>query len=239
MIKTLLILSWKNLKRHTKRTVITSSAISFGIALLIWTDGLLKWADNESKRNLIRYEFGNFIICTKDFKQDKDNFPVNKVLNKRQINKIKSIAEKYNCYIAPRTGSKSFLSFNRNFGIPYIVYAVNPDLDFKVFKIKNSVIKGTYLNNNEDGILISEYCKKNLNVDIGDYITIETKTRYDTYQAVQVKITGIYRTPDPVVDRNQVFITSKFADRNLQTEGTATIIAVKTENNKNEPYLSK
>ena len=61
-MKNIIILAFKNLTRHKKRTILTSAAIAFGIMLLIWMHGLLKWADNESKRNLKGYEFGNFIV---------------------------------------------------------------------------------------------------------------------------------------------------------------------------------
>jgi len=239
MIKNLIILSLKNLRRHTKRTVITSIAIGFGIAMLIWVDGMLKWADNESKRNLVRYENGNFLVCTKEFKEDRKNFPVDTVISREDVKKLLKIAKETSCFAAPRTGFRSMVSFNRSFGIPYIVYAITPSVDSKVFKIKDSVIEGEYLKDDSDGILISSYCKRELGVGLGDYLTIETRTRYNTYQALNLKVVGIYETPDPVVDRNQLFVTSKLADTDLQTEGTATMVIFKTPTEKNTPYLNK
>ncbi len=239
MIKNLIILSLKNLRRHTKRTIITSVAIAFGIAMLIWTDGMLKWADNESKRNLIRYENGNFIVCTKKFKKDRKNFPVDSVIKKNDLKKIEKIADEISCYVSQRTGFRSMVSFNRSYGMPYIVYAVNPLLHKKVFNINKCIVEGKYLQNDGNGILISSYCKRELGAGLGDYVTIETRTKYGTYQVLDLKVVGIYSSPDPVVDRNQLFITTKLADAELQTEGTAAEIVFRTENEKNAPYLGK
>jgi len=239
MIKNIIALSFKNLKRHTKRTVITSIAIGVGIAMLIWVDGILKWADDESKRNLIGYENGNFLVCTKEFKEDRKNLPVDTVISKEDVKKLLRIAKETSCFASPRTGFRSMVSFNRSFGMPYIVYAITPSLDSKVFKIKDSIVEGEYLRDDSDGILISSYCKRELEVGLGDYLTVETRTRYNTYQVLNLKVVGIYETPDPVVDRNQLFVSSKLADKDLQTEGTATMVVFKTPTEKNMPYLNQ
>lgn len=238
-MKTLIFLAFKNLTRHKKRTIITSIAIAFGIALLIWMDGMLKWADNESRRNLKRYEYGNFIISTKEFNKDRKSYPVDTFLNKKEIKKILNIAADFKTAAAIRTGFKSMISFQRGFGLPYVVYAIDPEQDARVFKIKNEIVTGQYLDQNSDGILISSYCKKELGADIGDYIVIETRTKYNTYQAISLKVIGIFNCPNPIVNRNQVFISRALANSQLQLEDTATEISFRTKTEKNEPVLNQ
>jgi len=189
-MKNIVILAFKNLTRHKKRTIITSIAIAFGIALLIWMDGMLKWADNESKRNLKNYEFGNFIVCTKEYADDRKDFPLDSVIEKPEVEKVLIIAENTGCFSSPRTGFRSMMSYKRGFGLPYVVFAIDPELDAKVFKIKDNIIQGNYLDKNSEGILISAYCKKELGIDIGEYIIMETRTKYNTMQALRLKVTS-------------------------------------------------
>ncbi|MBN1897822.1 MAG: ABC transporter permease [Spirochaetes bacterium] len=237
-MRNIIILAFKNLARHKKRTIITSVAISFGIMLLIWIHGMLKWADNESQRNLKRYEFGNFTISTKAYKEDRDSFPVDMVINGSEIQKIFRIAEKTGSYASPRTGFKSMMSYKRGFGLPYIVFAIDPEKDAQVFNIKEKIMDGQYLDKNSEGILISAHCRKELGAGLGDYLVMETRTKYDTFQALTIKVVGIYDCPDPVVNRNHLFITRNMAEKNLQLEGTAAEIAFRTKNGNNEPALS-
>ncbi len=238
IMRNLIVLAFKNLTRHTKRTLITCIAIGFGIAMLIWVDSMLRWADNESKRNLQRYEFGNFIISTKEFKEDRKNYPLNFFITKNEIDKIVTMAEQQGAYASPRTGFTSMIYFNRGFGLPYIVMVIDPVLDAQVFSIKKNIVKGRYLESHDMGIMISTSCSKEFGADLGDYITIETRTRYNTYQAIDVKIVGIFNAPNPVINRNQVFISQTLANAYLQAEGTATEIVIRTKNGNNEPTLS-
>ena len=233
------MLAFKNLTRHKKRTIITSIAISFGIMLLIWMHGMLKWADNESQRNLKKYEFGNFTVTTKQYKEDRESYPVDAVMDNSLIRKVYKIAEESGSYVSPRTGFKSMMSYKRGFGLPYIVFAIDPEKDAEVFSIKEKIIEGKYPDQNSQGILISAYCKKELGAGLGDYLVMETRTKYDTFQALRVKVIGIYDCPDPVVNRNHLFITRNMAERDLQLEGTAAEVVFRTKSGKNESTLGK
>lgn len=238
-MRNIIILAFKNLTRHKKRTIITSIAIAFGIALLIWIDGMLKWADNESKRNIKKYEYGDFIVCTREYKEERKNFPVDIVIEKQEIEQVFVIAKKTGTYVSPRTGFKSMISFQRGYGLPYVVFAIDPQLDSKVFDINEEIVEGKYLDQNSDGILISSYAKKELGAGVGDYIVMETRTRYNTFQGIQLKVVGIFDCPNPIVNRNQMFISKKTGEDYLQLEGSATEIVFKTKNSKSGDALRK
>ena len=238
-MRNILFLAYRNLARHKKRTIITSIAIAFGIALLIWIDGMLLWADNESQRNLKKYEYGNFTVTTKEYKEDRDSMPIDLVMKPVTIKKIMKIAEKTGSKASPRTGFNSMMSHKRGFGLPYVVFAIDPQLDGNVFKIKDKIIGGKYLDKNSEGILISSYTKRELGAGVGDYVKMETRTRYDSFQVIELKVIGIFDCPDPQVNRGQMFITHNLAESQLQVEGTATEVVFGTKSGDNEPALSQ
>jgi ABC-type lipoprotein release transport system permease subunit len=238
-MKQLLLLAFKNLTRHKKRTIITSIAIGFGIMMMIWMHGMLKWANNESIKNIKTYEFGNFAVSTKEFKEERKNNPVDLTLNPKEIEQITAFAEEIGIQASPRTAFKSMASYNRGFGLPYLVFAIDPLIDAKIYDINKKIIEGKYLTQESQGILVSSYCVKELGAKLNDHMIIETRTRYGTFQAIRLKITGIFHSPDPYVNRNYLFISRNNAERNFQLEGTATEITFSTPTSFNEPYLSQ
>jgi hypothetical protein len=72
----ILSLAWKNLSRYRKRTIITASAIAFGLAVYIFMDGWLKGAETESERNLVLYETSSSRIVTREYWADRQRMPL-------------------------------------------------------------------------------------------------------------------------------------------------------------------
>ena len=58
-LRFLLLLAWKNLSRHRRRTVITAGALAVSVAMFIFMDSMLRGIDTESQRNLVWYETGS------------------------------------------------------------------------------------------------------------------------------------------------------------------------------------
>ena len=69
-------LAWKNLSRYRKRTIITASAIAFGLAVYIFMDGWLKGAETESERNLVLYETSSSRVVTREYWDDRQRMPL-------------------------------------------------------------------------------------------------------------------------------------------------------------------
>ena len=68
---------------------------------------------------------------------------------------------------------------------------------------------------------------------------METRTKYNTFQAIRIEVVGIFDCPNPIVNRNQMFVTMEFAEKHLQSEGTATEAVFRTKSGKNEPVLGR
>jgi ABC-type lipoprotein release transport system permease subunit len=238
-VRFLLTLAFKNLLRHSKRTILTVIGIAVGVALLIWMDGMLRWGDNESKRNLIRYEFGNFVLSTKEFHDDRDNLPVDSLIPAATIAAILKSASTSGLHASARTGFSGVLSYHRGFGLPFAIYAVDPERYADVFFIGKDIVSGKWLQPDSQGILISRSTARNLGVKVGDTILFETRTRYGSFQAVELKIEGLFDAANPAINRQQAFVSERFARANLQTGGAASEIVFRSQDERNEPGLSR
>ena len=75
-MKFLLALSFKNLTRYTKRTVLTASAIAFGLGLFIVLDSFLQGAEKESEINLINYETAVAKLMHPSYLEEREKLPL-------------------------------------------------------------------------------------------------------------------------------------------------------------------
>lgn len=229
-MKFIFSLAIKNLFRYYKRTIITSLSIALGIGFLIYIDGILKWADEDTVRNLKNYETASLKIANKNFFKDEELVPVAEIipdkpkiisiLKKEKINYTEEI--KFIANLITEITGESFT---------FIGLGIEPAPHKNIYKLNRSIYKGKFLDNKNNSILISKYCAELLNVDIGDYIIVETRTRYNAYNADSFLITGIFDTPNPEINLNYFYIPISAADKLLDMEGNVNLLALKIENN--------
>ena len=49
-------MAWKNIFRYKKRTIVTASAVAFGVLFTVLLDALIFGLSNESEINMLEYE---------------------------------------------------------------------------------------------------------------------------------------------------------------------------------------
>ena len=123
-MKFIIKLAIKNVLRHTKRTLITSLLIAFGVALLIWMDSMLGWADVESILNLVKYETGHAKVYTEEFWNEKELKPIDKGFEYSEI--AKKISAIKGVSAAPRIEFSGQLS-NNEYSFPFIFTGISKD----------------------------------------------------------------------------------------------------------------
>ena len=111
---------------------------------------------------------------------------------------------------------------------PAVGIAINPKDDQSVFLLKQAVEKGEYFEeNHEEAMLLGEGLAEDFGVDVGDYLTILTRTKYDTYQAIDLRIKGLLRTEDPKIDWAAVVIPLGLGQESLDMGKSVTEIDIK------------
>src|SRR6056297_1594844 len=89
----LIKLSFKNLWRHKRRTIITAAIIAWAIFFYITFDSILIGMNDMVFQNIIDYEYGHVQIANSNYWEDKNELPLkNMVVNNQEINqKLKEI----------------------------------------------------------------------------------------------------------------------------------------------------
>ncbi len=218
----------KNLLRSKRRTFLTFLILSVGIMFYIFMDGLIKGYKAQSINNFIQFDTGHIKIRSKNF--DKED-PYNTQNFIDNPTKVKEIISNKN-YIKAFTERIQFIAEadNGKDSLPVVVVGINEETDPKVFNLTNYIIKGSFT---KGEALLGENLAKDMGVDIGDFIYITFRNRYGTIDSVEIYISGILFTADPVVNSSTVFISLDDAKDYLATE-SITEISIITENYKQD-----
>ncbi|MEO0075526.1 MAG: FtsX-like permease family protein [candidate division WOR-3 bacterium] len=222
----LLILAWRNVFRHTRRSIISAIAISVGLAAMIFMNSMMNGVDKMAEENIINYEAGALSLFRKGYYREEGRYALDSLIENsdslikelRQIKGISTLTERIKFMAQLNTGIDE---------LTVLGIGINVKDDDKVFKIRKSVVKGTFLKTTDD-LLIGEGLARELNLDLGAMVTIIVKDKYGTYNAYDFEICGIINTAHPLIDRNTVLIALEIAQELLNMNQQVTEIAIKT-----------
>ncbi len=230
-MKFLLSFAWKNLFRHSRRTLITAAAIAVGLSVYIFMDSWLLGAEKESERNLIIYETASAQIMTREyFREGRDNLSLSNTL--KDPEQIVNAVRETGYAAAPRAIFSGELivyrdPFPEDGSIGVRVEGIDPEVTKNVFDLHRVITEGRYLEQDEDAVLIGEGLAEKLGAEAGYPMLIKTKTKTGYFQTINVKIAGIFNSPNPIVNKTTVYMPLEAVDYYLELDGEATSVLVR------------
>ena len=233
-LKFIISLSFKNLTRYRRRTLITAGAIAFGIMMFIMVDSMLRGAEYESVRNLKWYETSSVRIHNADYWENRHQFPLDISIDGAGgiVEKLEAAGYK----AAARSVFSGDLILNaEDFGedghLPAIITAVDPLRDNDVFHFGDTLIDGRFLESGEDGIILGSWLAEDIGAETGNWITILTRGNGGFYESMDMEVVGIVNCPNPNVNRMLVMIPIDTAGEYLAMDGAATEINIRLGDN--------
>jgi len=214
-------LAWKNLSRYRKRTIITASALAFGIAIYIFMDGWLKGAETESERNLVRYETSSSRVVTRAYWAERDRMPLASAIE--DPDRVIGALGAAGIPAVPRTLFAGEAVVDEG-SMPVRVIAIDPARDERVFSFRETVTKGRYLEAGESGALLGEWLASDLELSVGDLLTVTTRTRSGFHQTLDLEVVGILNCPNPAINKGTLFMPLDTADSLMEMGGAVTEI---------------
>lgn len=198
--------AWRNIWRHPRRTLLTMLAIAFGSALLVFSIGFqLGQYDLMIKGSVSIYQ-GLIQVQQKDYLNDK------KIRN--SIPDIQKLTERLrketgiNSFTARANGFALVSSKNRSYGI--LITGVEPAHEAKVSILPNVIRQGHYLTSDSSNeIVIGKSLARNMQVKIGDELTIMGNGRDGSIAATVLPVVGIFESGSKELDRSLIHIPLK------------------------------
>ncbi|NLV92238.1 MAG: ABC transporter permease [Firmicutes bacterium] len=217
-------LAYKNLVRQKRRTLVTCLTLSVAILSYIATDGLLAGLDQMAIDNLISYESGHIQVLDPRYLDERDElpleytFPVGEL--PQQISSVEGVEA-----VTPRITFSALLN-NGMDELLVVALGIDPDTDPRVFKLPEH-ITGEMFEPESYQAVIGESLADLMELTIGDYFTLITKTKTGAFQAIDVQISGLAKTPHPEINLSSVFIPYDVAAKALGMPGQATELFIR------------
>ena len=221
-LRFLLVLAWRNLARHRRRTVITMLALAFSIAVLIFMDSMLRGIDEESQRNLVWYETGSGKVVTHAQHDD----PGQVALKHELVDYRRLASALANLGIAntPRISFVGEMFFGEG-SLPIRLIAIDPATDGTVFRLQDALVAGSdYLEAGSDGLILGAWMSDDLGIALGDLVEVRTRTRHGAMQVLELELVGILLSPNPTVNRGVGFVPLDVAQYDLEMEGVTEVV---------------
>lgn len=227
--KSTVALAAKNLFRHRRRTIITAGAVAVGLMMYITIDSLLAGAEQDSIRNLLWYETGSAQVIHDEYLAQRAERPLRYAID--QVHTIRARLHEAGFESAPRVVFNAELivfqdPFAEDGSVNVTVYAIDPQSDDTVYRLRSALAAGRYLEPGEDGALLGSWLAEDIGAEVGFPITVVTRTRNGYYQTIDLEVVGIVDTPNPYVNRSSLFLPLRLADQYLEMDGAVTEIAV-------------
>lgn len=222
-------LAFKNLLRHGRRTLITALAIAFGLGAYLIMDSMLQGADKASEQNLILYETGSVRIYSPQGAKDRDRLSLKSPVQ-RTADALFALGEA-GFAVAPRVSflAEIFLTDPR-YDTPSSqvvrAIAVDPAKDERVFPRGELGLDGRWFAAKEEGVVVGRWLAEDLGLRPGSPLSLSARTQAGSYQVIDLEVTGIVDSPNPVVNRTSVFLPLDLIDGQLEMSGNATEIVV-------------
>lgn len=221
-MKLFLLLAWKNLWRNKKRTLIALASIFFAVILSLLTRSMQHGSYDMMIDSYTRIYTGHVRVQAIDF-WDKPSLDKSIPYDERLIKRINSnqLVEatntKIESFILASSGNNTKASF---------LYGILPENEKKFSELHKKLIRGNFLNESSQGLMISEGLAENLHVEIGDTIILYGQGYHGITAAAQMKVEGIIKYTFPENNSGTVVMTLSRAQSLLGMEGMISSISI-------------
>ena len=211
-------ISWRNLWRNPRGTLLTALALGLGLALLLISLGLLDGGHEQTIADGVRFGPGHVVVQAKGYQDSSSDellLPAQAVSNIQGFLKTGNI--KHNVRgVSPRLLATGLLSTSASSAGVRIV-GVIPEDERAVSLVPQRMVEGTFLRTNDkvSGVVIGDELARKLELKIGSKAVLMTQTLTqagaktgagDEMQSNLLRVSGIFRTGLQAIDANMIYL---------------------------------
>jgi len=211
-------ISWRNLWRNPRGTLLTALALGLGLALLLISLGLLDGGHEQTIADGVRFGPGHVVVQAKGYQDSSSDellLPAQAVSNIQGFLKTGNIKQKVRG-VSPRLLATGLLSTSASSAGVRIV-GVIPEDERAVSLVPQRMVEGTFLTTNDkvSGVVIGDELARKLELKIGSKAVLMTQTLTqagaktgagDEMQSNLLRVSGIFRTGLQAIDANMIYL---------------------------------
>lgn len=218
-------LAWRNIWRNRRRTLITAGSIVFAVLLAILLNSVKEGVLVKMQENVVSFYTGAIQVHQKGYwdEQSLDNSMPRDASLILQLNNHPDVDG-----VVSRIESFALAaSEKRTKGC--LVVGIEPDRESSVTALDQKVVKGDYIVENDEGILIAEDLASYLKLGLGDTLVLIGQGYHGTNAAGKFPIRGLLHFASPELNRSMVYMPIKLAQELFGAPGRATALVLNIE----------
>lgn len=212
------LMAFKNLVRHKKRTIITASALAIGIMAFLFMESILMGTEFESVRNIVWYETSSARVFSPAGAENWKKLSLKDPLE--QVGPVLQTLREAGYQATARATFQAEISWydstkDEVYGSYVRAVALDPQHDAEVFPRAGIKLQGTWPQAGQYQVVLGQWLAEDLGAGIGSAISLNTRTRAGSYQVLDLVVVGLMDTPNPIVNRNTVYLPLDVASEEL------------------------
>ncbi|RLD67414.1 MAG: ABC transporter permease [Bacteroidetes bacterium] len=196
-------IAWRNLWRNKRRTLITAASLFFAVFFAIIMRSMALGTYDLMIDSAVRQYSGFIQIQNKEYWKEKtiDELMTNSDSLHRLIENQDGVVS-----LLPRLESFALASSgNKTKGI--ILQGINPLVDDKMTGLSSRLVKGKYLTEADNGVVLAQRLSSFLELNVGDTVVLLSQGYHGVTAANIFPVRGIVKVPNPTLD-NRLIVTS-------------------------------
>ncbi len=221
-------LAWLNLRRNQRRSALSVLIVTITVFALTSAGGFGLQTYHSLEEATAR-DIGHLILSTPGYFEKEEEEPLENGLAQTQqltrqimgLDEVRGVQPSIDFTGLISNGTKSSIYIGR--GVNDQEFDMKgPFLDVKQGKTLSSLRSSRY-DPAEPEVMLGVDLARNLNVTIGDWVTLLATTTDGALNAYDFKVRGIYSTGVPEVDKRQLYVHIDSAQSLLYTDKVSTI----------------
>jgi ABC-type lipoprotein release transport system permease subunit len=223
-----LSLSWRNIWRNKKRTIIVAASVFFAVILA----SIMRSAQLGSYSYMIHSSAklftGYLQVQGKGYweKQSLDNSMVIDSTVQQEISRLPHVTS-----VTPRLEGFALVSYGTSTKVGEVI-GIDPDRENEMTGLKQRLVTGDYLTSNSEGALIGEGLAHRLKTNLGDSIVVYGQGYHGQIAAAKLPVTGFVKLPFQEMNNSFVFLALSNAQNLFSAYNRLTSLPIMIDNNR-------
>lgn len=214
----LFTLAWRNIWRNRRRTLITMGSIVFAVVLCVLMDSIKKGLLDRMKENVIGLYSGYAQIHKNGYwdKRTLDNsFEFDQGII-TQVHQDKQISE-----VIPRLESFT-LAASEEYAKGSMIVGFDPEGESLVTQLNTKIERGSYLDPNDQAVLVSEGLAEYLKLGVADTIVLLGQGYHGVNAVGKYEIKGLIKFGSPTLNKGLIYLPLQESQRLFGAENRLT-----------------
>ncbi len=233
-------LSWRNVWRNRRRTTIALLAMSLALTLIITFDGMMESFTTVMYGKSVKLEGGNVLVHAPGYQEKVFQLPLLPIPQDAADAAVLFAQKQPDVIAASQRIETGGLLSSREGSFPATLIGVRPDLEGQISPVAENMVSGRYLNlEDEDQILIGHNMASDLDVVLGDRVTLTGRASHSQTRQRTMTVVGVYKLGAADLE-GDVFMTLSEAQTLFNLSNQVTEIGVYLEDvGKEDPTVAR